>query len=225
MQQHQSVPYQMAQAPLHPVTDDGVADGLAHDETRTRRGSFLPRRVRVRSLAQMHDEARATGPASSAYRVREVLAPPQPVLGRQHVMDLRLVLRPTGGSDPCRGGSPGSRDRHGSAYAAGSRGSSRDDGCSAGRCACSLGGSRGHLCLGEALDKTGVGRRLAVTVRPREARNARLHRFLTLADLAHRRQAAAAIDNSTSLRYARPSRPVKPDRSGGRPRLRGTRYR
>jgi hypothetical protein len=34
----------------------------------------------------MDDEKRASGPASSAYRGREVLAPPQPMLGRQHVM-------------------------------------------------------------------------------------------------------------------------------------------
>src|SRR5690242_20534498 len=32
----------------------------------------------------MDDEERASGPASSAYRGREVLAPPQPMLGRQH---------------------------------------------------------------------------------------------------------------------------------------------
>jgi hypothetical protein len=36
----------------------------------------------------MDDEKRATSPASPPYRGREVLAPPQPVLGRQHVMDL-----------------------------------------------------------------------------------------------------------------------------------------
>jgi hypothetical protein len=34
----------------------------------------------------MDYEERAAGPASSAYRGREVLAPPQPILGRQHVM-------------------------------------------------------------------------------------------------------------------------------------------
>jgi hypothetical protein len=32
----------------------------------------------------MDDEERATGPASSSYRGREILAPPQPVLGGQH---------------------------------------------------------------------------------------------------------------------------------------------
>jgi len=34
----------------------------------------------------MHDEKRASGPTSPAYSDREVLAPPQPILGRQHVM-------------------------------------------------------------------------------------------------------------------------------------------
>jgi hypothetical protein len=34
----------------------------------------------------MDDEKRAAGPASSAYRGREVFAPPQPIFGRQHVM-------------------------------------------------------------------------------------------------------------------------------------------
>ncbi|KOG28094.1 hypothetical protein ADK34_14505 [Streptomyces viridochromogenes] len=36
---------------LHLVAYDGDAHGLAHDETRTRRGSALPRRVRVRCTA------------------------------------------------------------------------------------------------------------------------------------------------------------------------------
>ncbi|GAA1151673.1 hypothetical protein GCM10009654_03830 [Streptomyces hebeiensis] len=43
----QTFAYQVAQSPLHPVPYDGSAHGLAHDETRTRRGSALPRRVRV----------------------------------------------------------------------------------------------------------------------------------------------------------------------------------
>jgi hypothetical protein len=34
----------------------------------------------------MDDKERAAGPTSSAYRGREVFAPPQPILGRQHVM-------------------------------------------------------------------------------------------------------------------------------------------
>ncbi len=47
-------------------------------------------------------------------------------------------LRPRGGRDPWRVATRGWRDPHGCACAAGSRGSSRADGCSAGTCACSL---------------------------------------------------------------------------------------
>ncbi|KUN61913.1 hypothetical protein AQJ54_32810 [Streptomyces griseorubiginosus] len=79
------VAHQMAKPALHLVAHHGTTHGLAHDETRTRRGSALPRRVRVRGTAtKMDDEGRASGPAPSSYRGREVLAPPQPVLGGQH---------------------------------------------------------------------------------------------------------------------------------------------
>lgn len=203
----------MTQSPLHQITDDGTADGLADDETRTRRGSTLPRCVRVRitageAAAIVHDKKWATGPASSAYRGGKVLAPPQPMLGRQHVMDLEVrLLRQTGWRDPCCGGTRESRGRHGYAYAAGSRGSSRGGGCSAGRCACSLGGSRNESGGGG----TSPGCHRAPTS---SSQYARVHRF-TITDqmsviLAHRRQAAAAIDNSTWLRYARLRHPVKP---------------
>ncbi|KND44147.1 hypothetical protein IQ64_14405 [Streptomyces stelliscabiei] len=50
-QQGDSIAHQMAKSALHPVTDDRATDGFAHDETRTRRGSALPRRVRVRGTA------------------------------------------------------------------------------------------------------------------------------------------------------------------------------
>ncbi|KND31677.1 hypothetical protein IQ63_25330 [Streptomyces acidiscabies] len=77
--------HQVPQPALHRVAYHGVPDGLAHDETRTRRGSALPRRVRVRCIAaKVDDESRASGPTASPYRGREVLAPPQPVLGGQH---------------------------------------------------------------------------------------------------------------------------------------------
>jgi hypothetical protein len=80
-----SIAHQMAKPALHLVAHDRTAHRLAHDETRTRRGSALPRRVRVRGTAsKVDDEEWASGPASSSYRGREVLAPPQPVLGGQH---------------------------------------------------------------------------------------------------------------------------------------------
>jgi hypothetical protein len=67
-----------------------------------------------------------------------------------------------------------------------------------------------------------AGRRLAVTVRPRESsRTIRVHRF---DDHPKRsggsspigRQAAAAIDNSTSIRYVGLGHPVKPGACGHR---------
>ena len=83
--QSDPVAHQMAKPALHLVAHDRATHGLAHDETRTRRGSALPRRVRVRGTAtKMDDETRASGSAPSSYRGREVLAPPQPVLGGQH---------------------------------------------------------------------------------------------------------------------------------------------
>ena len=83
--QGDSLTHQMTQSALHFVAYDRSTHGLADNETRTRRGSALPRRMRVRCTAtKVDDEERASGPASSAYRGREVLAPPQPMLGRQH---------------------------------------------------------------------------------------------------------------------------------------------
>ncbi|GAA3300547.1 hypothetical protein GCM10020295_41600 [Streptomyces cinereospinus] len=84
-QQADPVTHEMAQSALDRVAHDRAAHSLADDETRTRRGSALPRRVRVRGTAtKVDDEERAACPAPSSYRGREVLAPPQPVLGGQH---------------------------------------------------------------------------------------------------------------------------------------------
>ncbi|GGW83159.1 hypothetical protein GCM10010350_79900 [Streptomyces galilaeus] len=80
-----SVAHQMTQSALHLVAHDRSAHGLADDETRTRRGSALPRRVRVRGTAfKVDNESRAACPTTPSYRGRKVLAPPQPMLGRQH---------------------------------------------------------------------------------------------------------------------------------------------
>ncbi|GAA3488420.1 hypothetical protein GCM10018987_25030 [Streptomyces cremeus] len=45
------VAHEVAQSPLHRIAYDSNTNGLAHDETRTRRGSALPCRVRVRCTA------------------------------------------------------------------------------------------------------------------------------------------------------------------------------
>jgi hypothetical protein len=70
----------------------------------------------------------------------EVLAPPHPGAGGQHVS--AAGIRRTVACGPWPGGPRGCRDRPGYACAAGSRASSHDGGCSAERCACSLEGSR-----------------------------------------------------------------------------------
>jgi hypothetical protein len=107
-QRGQAVAYQMAKAALHAVADDGTADGLAHDETRTRRGSSLPRRVRVLFTAsEMDDQERPASSASSAYRGREILAPPQPMLGGQHV----ITCCGSGGQTGATLGTAGRKDR------------------------------------------------------------------------------------------------------------------
>ena len=55
--------------------------------------------------------------------------------------DVAPMLRPTIPRGPCDGARPGWLAQRGCACAAGSRGSLHDDGCSAGRCACSRRGS------------------------------------------------------------------------------------
>lgn len=83
--QGDSLTHQMAKPALHFVAHDRAAHCLADDETRTRRGSALPWRVRVLvTAAKVDDEKRTAGPPTPSYRGREVFAPPQPMLGRQH---------------------------------------------------------------------------------------------------------------------------------------------
>jgi hypothetical protein len=103
-QQVQTFPHKVTQATPDQVALDRVADGFAHDETRTRRGTPSPWRVRVHGVAaQMDDQQRATRAASTAHRFTEVLAPPQPILGGQHGMRPEAIRR-TGGRGPCHGG-------------------------------------------------------------------------------------------------------------------------
>lgn len=127
----------------------------------------------------MYDEKWATCPTSSSYRGREVLAPPQPVLGRQHVMDLRTsgsgrqagaALATARRDDRATGARP-----HTQPEAVGLRTTTvvRLEG------ALAHSGAPEMTCVSRETD---VGRRLAVTVRPRVARNARVHRFLISVD-------------------------------------------
>ncbi len=64
----EALTYQMPKTALDTVPYDGVADGFAYDETRTRRGKLSPRTVRVLCAAQMDDERRAACPSPSSYR-------------------------------------------------------------------------------------------------------------------------------------------------------------
>ena len=152
-------PDQVPEPPFHHVTDDGVADGLGHDEAGPRRldgarsGPAQTRRRRVRGCllapASMVD-CRSDAPRGLRDRRgdryewwrRSLRAAPQTLSGRQHDClpngPRRLrPSRPPGGRAPWRDAPTGWHGRHGCACAAGSRGSSRAGGCSAGRCACS----------------------------------------------------------------------------------------
>lgn len=203
----------MTKSALDLVAYDRSAHGLAHDETRTRRGSALPRRMRVRcTAAKVDDEKRASGPASSAYRGREVLAPPQPMLGRQH--DVMTCTR-SGGQAGATLATAGRQDG-----AAGTGAHTQPE--AVGLRATTVVRLEGALAHSGApvMIRWLAGCRLAVTVRPRVARITPEctasrspnvpwwgHWYVIC---AHRRQAAAAIDNSTWLRYARLRHPVKP---------------
>lgn len=209
-QQRQAFADQMTQSALDQIALHRAAHRLAHDETRTRRGSVPPWHMRVPDVAtQMDHQQRSTRPASTANRFSEVLAPPQPILGGQHSMR-PMTIRRTDGRGPCHDASRESRVRRGCAYADGSRGSSHDGGCSAGRCACSLGGSREIVSGGAS-----PGCHRAPTKELADQSGAPLddHPETSGRPSPIGRQAAAAIDNSTSIRYARLGHSVKP---GGR---------
>jgi hypothetical protein len=207
----QSFAHKMTKLPLDTRPYHRTADGLADDETRTRRRSVLPRRVRVQFTAtHMDDQKRATGSASSAYRDREVFAPPQPVLGRQHVM----TCRESGGQTGATLATAGRENR-----AAGTGPHPQPEAVGLG--ATTVVRLEGALTHSGAPEKRWgmAGHRLAVTVRPRVAAlasrpSAPLHNHGTAicrtVIFAHRRQAAAAIDNSTWSRYAALRHPVKP---------------
>ena len=96
--------------------------------------------IGVVAVVRCTTTAAAAGATTAADRRGEVArcaaaAAPRPARYLGILAEPRL--RPTGGRGPWRGAPTGWRGRHGCACAAGSRGSSRAGGCSAGRCACS----------------------------------------------------------------------------------------
>ena len=200
----------MAEPALDLVPDDSDANCLAHDETRTCRGNTFPRPVRVRcTAAKMNDKERAPGPASPAYRGRKVLAPPQPMLGRQHVMDLG-----SGCSGRQTGATLATAGRENRAAGTGPHAQTEAVGLRA----------AAVVRLEGALAHSGAPGMLVVSRRDRCGASTGCHRAPTSSSqrlsaplhdhssviFAHRRQAAAAIDNSTWSRYARLRHPVKP---------------
>ena len=138
-QRGQPVAEQVAQPPPHLVADDRRADRLGHDETRPgrtdRRVVARPRRLpdrrgRTRSPPRPARRPPRTAAANSSRRRRRWPA--------ASTISSGSTLRPRGGRAPWPDARRGPRDRRGCACAAGSRGSWRADGCSAGTCACSL---------------------------------------------------------------------------------------
>lgn len=134
---------QVAQSPGDAVPHDAASHSLADDEAGAR-WCGLGRDEKV------HAQQGTAGAAPSADRLGELRRRAQPVDRSEHRAG--RGVRPRARSGPCGAEQPGSRGPHGSTCAAGSRASSRDGGCSAGRCACSrlnapepVGGPRGSL--------------------------------------------------------------------------------
>ena len=118
------------QAALDEVAMHSVPHRLGYDK------ADLWRVVAPRVLGEMDDHGRPASTHAAAHRPFEIYGTAQSVRRGEH------AIRQRARCGPCDGGQPGWRGRHGSAYAAGSRGSSPGAGCSAGRSACSRGTPR-----------------------------------------------------------------------------------
>ncbi len=116
-----------------------VTHGLGHDETRPgqRRGAGARRRSVVAGQRGARPGRRGRPAGHAGWRRRSRRCAAVAGLPRASVSPVSVV-RPRGDRAPWRGASRGWRGRPGCACAAGSRGSSRAGGCSAGTCACSL---------------------------------------------------------------------------------------
>ncbi len=169
-QRFEPVTHEVAQPAFDTVADHRAAHRLAHDETRTCRGDSSPRRVRVRFGAEVDDEEWAPGPASSSNRGREVLAPPQPRLGRQHVMDLE-----SGCSGRQAGATLATAGREDRAAGTGAHAQAEAVGLRA-TAVVRLEGALAHSGAPE-MNRVMAGHRLAVTVRPRGSSQYARHRF------------------------------------------------
>jgi hypothetical protein len=135
------------------VPAHGVADGLADHETGPRpgpgvRGTPGPGGGPFGEVVQ--HQGGTSGTSAGPHHRGELRPPAQACLRRQH-------LRRRACRDPCHGGRRGWRARPGCASAAGSRGPSTGDGCSAGTCACSRGTPTADD-VGAALTRSGPAR-------------------------------------------------------------------
>ena len=130
----QTVRHQVPQASLHRGAHDGGTHSPGDDEADPGGRQGLHGRISL-GREQVHGKERTTGPPPATDRSREVVASAHPVRGGQHARD----LRPRARRDPCGDAQREWHGRRGCACAGGTRGSSPDGGCSAGRCACSRG--------------------------------------------------------------------------------------
>jgi hypothetical protein len=145
----QTAPHQVSEPALHLISGDSAPDRLAHDESHQRWCIGI-------AHAEMGDQGGTAGASPSAYRVGELIAPSHARDRRQHRTSLRLpppagvesggrgrlVVRRSARHGPCAAGRRGWPGRPWYACGAGNRGSSRGDGCSAGKYACSRVGSQ-----------------------------------------------------------------------------------
>lgn len=195
----------MAKLALHARPDDRAPDRFAHDETRTHREGTPPRCVRVKlTVAHVDDQQWPSSPASSAYRDREFFAPPQPMLGRQHVM----TCRKSGGQTGATLATAGRENR-----AAGTGAHPQPEPVGLG--ATTVVRLEGALTHSGAPEMIGGGGTSSGCHRAPTSSSSRSTPECTASRprsviFAHRRQAAAAIDNSTWSRYAALRHPVKP---------------
>jgi hypothetical protein len=131
---------EVPQPPGDPVTDHRVAYCLAHNEANPDGGS-RPGQLHVCLLCRhlpaghrVHDEPGPPSASTVPGHMGEVAAAREPGGCGQH--GVVPPVRPTVRNGSCGDARRGSPAPHGYACAAGTRGSWRDGGCSAGRCAC-----------------------------------------------------------------------------------------
>ena len=135
------LPGHVAKTTLHSIADDRVAHCLADHEAHSRSthgGAHWA--VLVRQVEQVDHQRACSCPPAPACRGAERRGVPQPVGRGQHegwLAWLDPAVRRPGSGGPCDGVPRGCCGRRGCACAGGSRAPCDDDGCSAGKYACS----------------------------------------------------------------------------------------